>query len=633
MTDTNSFNQYSTFIHQSKYARWREEEGRREVWDETVDRYVTGVCHKLDTGTQEELRDAITELKVMPSMRALMTAGEALDRDNVAGFNCSYIAIDHQRAFDEMMYILMCGTGVGFSVERQYISRLPEVAESFHPTDTVISVGDSKIGWAKAFKQLISFLYQGEVPDWDVSKVRPAGSRLKTFGGRASGSEPLAELFRFSVELFKGAAGRKLTSYECHILCCKIADIVVVGGVRRSALIGLSNLTDDRVRRAKHGNWWDISPELRLANNSACYTEKPDFESFLSEWHSLYESKSGERGLFSRVACQKKAAVNGRRDPDQDFGTNPCSEIILRPSQFCNLSEVVVRSEDSIADLEEKVRLATIIGTVQATMTDFRYLRPVWKRNTEEEALLGVSLTGIMDHPVLSGKEPSLHGLSLKDILERLRGVAVATNKIWAKKLGINQSTAITCVKPSGTVSQLVNSASGIHPRYASKYVRRVRADVKDPLAQMMRDQGVPCEVDVMNPTNLVFSFPQAAPELSTIEGDHTSLEFMDIIDTYNKYWCEHKVSATVHYKQGEFLGIGQWVWDNFDDLSGLSFLPYDGHTYQQAPYEAISDDKYEELVAGMVEIDWSKLGEYEVTDSTTGSQELACSSATGCEI
>lgn len=640
-------NSYEKYIHQSRYARWLEDKGRRETWEETVDRYLNFMSDrmkKLKVSTKDRatcvgmLRDAIINQDVVPSMRALMTAGEALERDHVAGFNCSYLPIETKNSFDEMMYILLCGTGVGFSVERQFVTKLPEVAESFYDTDTVIKVGDSKIGWAKSFKELVSMLYSGNIPKWDVSSVRPSGSRLKTFGGRASGPEPLEDLFRYTINLFKNAAGRKLNSMECHLLCCKIADIVVVGGVRRSALIGLSNLTDDRVRRAKHGNWWDTHLELRLANNSACYTERPDFESFLGEWHDLYKSKSGERGLFSRPACQAKAEANGRRESDWEFGTNPCSEIILRPNQFCNLSEVIVRSTDNFGDLQRKVRCATILGTLQATLTDFRYLRKVWKKNTEEEALLGVSLTGIMDHPVLSGKDKHSTGFDhpnqadLPKILQKLREVSIETNKEWAKKLGINASTAITCVKPSGTVSQLTNTSSGIHPRYSDYYVRRVRADIKDPLAQMMRDQGVPCEVDVMNPNNLVFSFPQQSPKTSVKEGDYGSMEFLEIIDLYNKHWCEHKVSATIHYKQDEFLGIGQWIWDKFDELSGVSFLPYDGHSYQQAPYEAISEQVYNEMVEESVEIDWTQLREYEQEDNTEGTQTLACT-GNACEL
>ena len=655
---------YQEYIHKSRYARYLPKENRRESWAETVSRYVNYFQDqgKINDEEHKELFEAIYNHEVMPSMRALMTAGEALDRDNVAGFNCSYMPIDHPRAFDEMMYILMCGTGVGFSVERQYVQKLPEVAEDMHPTETVIHVVDSKIGWAKAYRELISLLYSGHVPTWDVSGVRPAGSPLKTFGGRASGSEPLVDLFRFTVDVFRNAKGRKLSSIECHDLCCKIAQIVVVGGVRRSALISLSNLTDDRIRRAKHGQWWVETPHRGLANNSACYTEKPDFEAFLEEWKSLYESRSGERGMFSRVASQKQAAKNGRRDPEWDFGTNPCSEIILRPNQFCNLSEVVVRAGDGFDDLKRKVRLAAILGTLQATLTDFRYLRKKWKDNTEEEALLGVSLTGILDNEVLSGKhgltdeyldnvdteshewdlaveawskfyntsEDGFTPMQLSKVLEELKNVAIETNKEWARKLGINQSAAITCVKPSGTVSQLVDSASGIHGRFSPYYIRRVRADSRDPLCAILEEAGVPSETDITSPTTKVFSFYKKSPEGATIAGNQTGMEQLELWDMYQKHWCEHKPSITVYYRDDEFLSIGQWLYNNFDSCSGVSFLPYSDHTYQQAPYEAITEEEYLKGIDTMPKaFNWD-IKEQE--DNTEGAQTLACTGG-ACEI
>jgi ribonucleoside-diphosphate reductase alpha chain len=629
---------YQEYIHKSRYARYIPEEQRRENWDETARRYCDYFKDRgqLTGKDYDEVYNAILNLEVMPSMRALMTAGAALDRDNVAGFNCSYMPIDHPRAFDEMMYILMCGTGVGFSVERQYITKLPTVSEDFHATETTISVIDSKIGWAKAYRELISLLYSGQLPSWDVSKVRPAGATLKTFGGRASGPEPLVDLFKFTVEVFKKAAGRKLSSLECHDLCCKIAQIVVVGGVRRSALISLSNLTDDRIRRAKHGQWWVEEPQRGLANNSACYTEKPDFEAFLSEWTSLYESRSGERGIFSRVASQKQAAKNGRRDSDWDFGTNPCSEIILRPNQFCNLSEVVVRPDDTFDSLRRKVRVASILGTLQATLTDFRYLRKVWRQNTEEEALLGVSLTGILDHPVLSGKVTTgtffdhPNQPDLAKTLETLKNESINTNKKWAAKLGINQSAAITCVKPSGTVSQLVDSASGIHGRFATHYIRRVRADARDPLCGVLEAAGVPVEMDNLSPTTKVFSFVKKAPANAVMASDQTGLEQLELWTMYQEHWCEHKPSITVYYRDSEFLSIGNWLYNNFDDVSGVSFLPYSNHSYEQAPYEEITKEQYDELVKQMPEtVDWDI---NEATDLTEGSQELACVGG-ACEL
>jgi ribonucleoside-diphosphate reductase alpha chain len=558
----------------------------------------------------------------------MMTAGEALDKDNVAGFNCSYLHIDSPRSFDELMYVLMCGTGVGFSVERNFITKLPVIAESFHQTDSTIVVADSKIGWASAFRELIAMLYAGKIPKWDMSKVRPSGARLKTFGGRASGAEPLEDLFNFCVGIFQKASGRKLTSIECHDVVCKIADIVVVGGVRRSALISLSNLSDPRMAKAKSGQWWMDEGQRRLANNSVAYTEKPDFESFLTEMHTMYDSKAGERGIFSRVAAQKIAAKNGRRDPEQDFGTNPCSEIILRSNQFCNLSEVVIRADDDLVSLKKKVEVASIIGTLQATLTDFRYLRNVWKRNTEEEALLGVSLTGICDHYLLGKDSPDLDKW-----LGEMKDVAIKTNKEWADKLGIAQSAAITCVKPSGTVSQLVDSASGIHPRFSKHYIRRVRSDKKDPLAQYMTAAGFPVEDDVMSKSSLVFGFPIKSPESSTTVKQVGAMEQLRVWKKYQDHWCEHKPSITVYYTDSEFLQIAQWIWDNFDSVSGISLLPVSDHVYQQAPYEDITAEKYEELLAAMpVDIKWEDLEHFEKEDNTTGSQELACVGG-ACEI
>lgn len=621
---------YSTYIHRSRYARYIPELNRRETWEETVDRYISFFQKRtpqVEQSVFEMLRNAIVSMDAMPSMRALMTAGKALDKDNIAGFNCSYLAIDHPRAFDEMMYVLMCGTGVGFSVERQYIANLPEVSEEFHDTDTVIRVADSKIGWASAFRELISLLYAGKVPQWDVSEVRPAGSPLKTFGGRASGPAPLEDLFRFSSAVFRGAAGRRLNSLECHDLCCKIADIVVVGGVRRSALISLSNLTDDRIRRCKQGEWWMASPHRALANNSASYTEKPDFAAFLNEWQEMYKSKAGERGIFSRVASQKQAAKNGRRDSKREFGTNPCSEIILRPSQLCNLSEVVVRPGDDLKSLMKKVEVATILGTLQSTLTNFRYVRSLWKKNTEEERLLGVSLTGIMDNTLLSGRGDREY---LVEVLEKLKQHAVDVNKKYAELLGIQQSTAITCVKPSGTVSQLVDSASGIHPRYSHYYIRTVRADATDPLCTILKDAGVPWEDDLMSKNALVFSFPKKAPEDAVVASEMSAKEQLELWELYQDHWCEHKPSMTCYYRDTEFLEVGQWVYNKFDKISGISFLPYDDHVYKQAPYQPITKEEYDKALEGFpVEFDWDLK---EDRDNTEAMQTLACVAGV-CEV
>ena len=624
--------QYQQFIHKSRYARWLESEGRRETWAETVQRYIDFFVEReqLTEGSQEtqEIYNAIYNLEVMPSMRCMMTAGEALKRDNVAGFNCSYLHIDHPRAFDELMYVLMCGTGVGFSVERNFITHLPVVNEGMFHTDTTIVVADSKMGWASAYRELIAMLYAGKIPKWDMRKVRPAGARLKTFGGRASGPEPLIDLFNFTVGVFKKASGRKLTSIECHDVVCKIADIVVVGGVRRSALISLSNLSDQRMAKAKSGAWWENDGHRRLANNSVAYTDKPDFEAYLAEMQSMYESKAGERGIFSRVAAQKMAARNGRRDVDHEFGTNPCSEIILRSNQFCNLSEVVVREDDTLEQLKKKTRIATIIGSLQSTLTDFRYLRVRWKRNTEEEALLGVSMTGIMDHWLLSKTGPDL-----EKWLTEMRDVSIETNKEWSEKLGVNQSVAITCVKPSGTVSQLVDSASGIHPRFSRQYIRRVRSDKKDPLAVYMADKGFPVENDVMSDSSVVFSFPVKAPATSVTVNQVGAMQQLELWKAYQNFWCEHKPSITIYYTDDEFLEVAQWIWKNFDMCSGISLLPYSDHVYQQAPYEDATDEMFAELVGKMpADIDWDDLSNYEMEDNTIGSQELACVGG-ACEI
>ena len=622
---------YQAFIHTSRYARWLDDKNRRESWGETVGRFIeTVVVPKTrDEIVVGDLEEAILGLEIMPSMRALMTAGPALERDNTSGYNCSYLPVDDPKSFDEAMFILLCGTGVGFSVERQYISKLPEVPEQLFNSEDIIVVHDSKEGWAKALRKLLAMLYAGEIPTWDTSKVRPAGAKLKTFGGRASGPAPLEDLFRFTVAMFKEAKGRKLSSIECHDLMCKIGEVVVVGGVRRSAMISLSNLSDDRMRHAKSGNWWENQKQRALANNSVAYTEKPDMETFMREWLALVESKSGERGVFSRVASKKQASYNGRRDPNWEFGTNPCSEIILRPYQFCNLTEVVVRATDSIDDLVRKVELATILGTIQSTYTHFPYLRKVWQKNTEEERLLGVSLTGIMDNKLLGTTNAALD-----KTLKRLRDVAIATNAKWAERLGVPASAAITCVKPSGTVSQLVDSASGIHARHSAYYIRTVRGDNKDPLTQFMRDQGIPNEPCVMKPdTTTVFSFPQKSPEGAVTRNDMSALEQLNLWLVYQRNWCEHKPSVTISVREHEWLEVGAWVYKHFDEVSGVSFLPHSDHTYQQAPYQDIGKTEYEELLSLMPKaIDWAKLSDYETEDTSKGSQTFACVGGS-CEI
>ncbi len=620
---------YQTFIAKSRYAKYIDGEGR-EDWGDTVERYMDNVVRPKagNDSYVNQLRDAILNLEVMPSMRAMMTAGPALARDNTAGYNCSYLAVDDPKAFDEAMFILLCGTGVGFSVERQFIQKLPEVPELFE-SDTVVVVKDSKEGWAKAFRQVLALLWAGEIPKWDVTAVRPAGARLKTFGGRASGPAPLVELFNFAVTTFKAAQNRKLSSIECHDLMCFIGQIVVVGGVRRSAMISLSNLSDDRMRHAKSGQWWETAAHRALANNSVSYTEKPDMETFMREWQALVESKSGERGVFNRQASKVQAAKNGRRDPNYEFGTNPCSEIILRPNQFCNLTEVVVRATDTIDDLERKVRLATILGTIQSSMTKFPYLRKIWNKNTEEERLLGVSLTGIMDNRLTTSQNAGL-----EKTLERLKDVAISTNAEWAERLNIPASAAISCVKPSGTVSQLVDSASGIHARHSPYYVRTVRGDNKDPLTKFMIDKGVPNEPCVMKgDTTTVFSFPIKSPEGAVTRNDMTAVEQLEMWLTYQRSWCEHKPSVTISVRDEEWMEVGAFVYKHFDEMSGVSFLPHSDHTYQQAPYQDCTKEDYQELLAIMPKaIDWSELSEYENEDNTAGSQTMACSGDT-CEL
>ena len=619
---------YQTFIATSRYARWIEEENRRETWTETVARFIDNIVRPVydDSKTINEIEEAILNLEVMPSMRALMTAGPAADRDNTCVYNCSYLPVDHPRAFDEAMFILLCGTGVGFSVERQAIQKLPSVPVELSETDDMIVIQDSKEGWAKGLRKLINLLYLGDMPKWDLSKIRPAGTRLKTFGGRASGPEPLNDLFNFVTSKFKGAAGRKLNSVECHDIMCKIGEVVVVGGVRRSAMISLSNLSDDRMRHAKSGQWWENEGQRALANNSVAYTEKPDMETFMREWTALVESKSGERGIFSREAADKHVERNGRREIGHEWGTNPCSEIILRPYQFCNLTEVVVRPTDTDKTLSKKIKLATILGTIQSTFTSMPYLRPIWRKNTEEERLLGVSLTGIMDNEITYKAD--------KKLLEKLRSVAVQTNIEAAEKLGINQSSAITCVKPSGTVSQLVDSASGIHARHSEYYIRTVRGDNKDPLTQFLKDSGIPAEPCVMKPdSTTVFSFPTKSPDNAVTRDDMDAIEQLELWKNYALNWCEHKPSVTITVREAEWMKVGAWVYENFDICSGVSFLPHSDHTYAQAPYQDCDKATYKEAYSKMPKvIDWVKLSEYEKEDNTAGSQTLACS-GDACEV
>ena len=627
---------YQTYIAKSRYSRYLDDKGRREHWNETVSRYFDFMeSHLRDkhnyTLTPElrgRLEGAVLNLDVMPSMRSLMTAGEALERQNVAGYNCSFLPIDDPKAFDEAMYILLCGTGVGFSVERKYVNKLPEIPEKLYESNTVVHVKDSKEGWAKALRQVMALLWAGEVPKWDVSSVRPAGTRLKTFGGRASGPEPLVDLFAYVTAKFKGAAGRKLSTLEAHDILCKIGEVVVVGGVRRSAMISLSDLDDDRMAHAKAGNWWDGNGQRALANNSAVYDVKPDVGQFMREWSNIYESHSGERGIFNRYASEAQAAKNGRRVLGKEWGTNPCSEIILRPYQFCNLSSVIVRSDDDMASLKEKVTIATILGTFQSTLTSFPYLRKIWQTNTEEERLLGVSMTGILDNKLLN----NVYDSELAGRLEELKNVAVDTNKHLAAELGINPSAAITCVKPEGTVSQLTGTASGIHPQHSAYFIRRVRSDAKDPLTSFLKDSGFPWEPCVMKPdSTVVFSFPMKTPEGARLREDLSAIEHLQLWLTFQRHWCEHKPSVTISVNENEWPKVGAWTWEHFDEITGVSYLPMDGGTYRQAPYESIDEVQYNTLASQMPStIDWEQMKE--VTDNVEGAQTLSCT-AGGCEI
>jgi ribonucleoside-diphosphate reductase alpha chain len=632
-------NPYENFIALSRYARWLEKDNRRETWQETVDRYFDFMLNHLagthnyfpDKSLVEELKTAVFNRNVMPSMRSVMTSGPALERDHVAGYNCSFVPVDNVRSFDETMYILMCGTGVGFSVEYKYVNKLPAIPDTLEKSNTVVVVEDSKQGWAKAFKELISLLYAGQIPAIDVSKLRPSGARLKTMGGRSSGPQPLVNLFDFTIKTFKGAVGRQLKPIEAHDIMCKIGEVVVVGGVRRSAMISLSNINDIEMAAAKSGNWWEQNPQRSLSNNSVAYSRKPEMAQFINEWKSLYDSKSGERGIYNVAAAQKQAARWGRRSSEIHYGTNPCSEIILRPYQFCNLSEVVIRQNDTKEDIAKKVKLATILGTWQSTLTDFKYLRKIWKDNTEEERLLGVSLTGQFGHKFMSGKE-NLE--ELEKFLESIRDVARYTNKQEANKIGINESAAITCVKPSGTVSQLVGVSSGMHPWHNDYYIRTVRGDKKDPLTKFLTDAGIPAEDDVMKPNDTtVFSFPMKAPDGAILRNDLTAIEHLNIWLTYQRAWCEHKPSITVSVREDEWMSVGAWVWEHFDEVSGISFLPYSDHTYKQAPYQDCTEEEYLEALAKMPSaINWDALSLYETEDTTTGTQALACV-AGECEI
>lgn len=621
---------FRSFISKSRYARWIPEYGRRETWEETVNRYADFIAPKVELVPEDKsgLIDKILNHEVMPSMRAIMTAGEALERSNVAGYNCSFVAVDDLRAFDEALYILMCGTGLGFSVEKRHVRYLPEVPAEITPSDKIIVVEDSKEGWARAYRELIESLFRGELPKWDLRQLRPEGARLKTFGGRSSGPGPLNELFEFTVALVAGARGRKLEPEEAHELMCKIGSVVVVGGVRRSALISLSSLTDDKIRDCKSGNWWDSKPHLALSNNSAVYNSKPSRSEFDREWQALIASGSGERGIFNLAGAREHTPE--RRDASKIQGTNPCAEILLRSMGFCNLTEIIVREDDTLETLKEKVRWATLIGTWQSTLTNFPYLREQWKINAEEERLLGVSMTGQMGHAVLNGRE----GRALrKQWLKELKHVAVMTNRKEARRLGINPAAAITTVKPSGTVSTLTNTSSGMHAWHDLYYIRTVRVDKNDPIGRFMEDADVPMEQDVMNPKAVVFSFPFKAPEGAMTRNDQTAIDQLETWLDYKMYWTEHSPSVTVSVKPEEWEEVGNWVFEHFDLITGISFLPYSDHVYKQAPFQTVDKETYEAALALMpTELHWDYLPLYEKEDTTTGSQTLACTAGV-CDV
>jgi ribonucleoside-triphosphate reductase (thioredoxin) len=631
--NSNTMSEYQQFIHTSRYARWLPDEQRRETWIETVDRYLDNIVLPVVGEVPDELRMAIINQDVMPSMRSMMTAGPAAARDNTCMYNCAYLPVDQPSSFAEALFVLLCGTGQGFSVERQEIAKLPTVPKLVKGDYTVV-VADSKEGWATAYNTLINLLYKGIIPKWDVSAVRPAGTPLKTFGGRASGPGPLVDLFKFTVETFKAAEGRKLNSLECHDILCMVGVSVVVGGVRRSAMISLSNLSDDRMRTAKSGDWWKTDSIRGLANNSAAYTEKPGTEAFMKEWLSLVESKSGERGIFNRDAAVAKVLENNRRLPDYQFGTNPCGEIILRPRQFCNLTEVVVRATDDVNSLATKCYWAAYLGTIQSTYTYFPFLSTLnsdWEDNCNEERLLGVSLTGITDNPLMTNANAGLD-----KTLAFLKTVVVSCNKGMSKRLGVPQSTATTCVKPSGTVSQLVDSSSGIHTRHSEYYIRTVRADNMDPMTEFMKAKGFPNEPleDAPDKTT-VFSFPTRAPDKCLTRDSLDAVAQLELWKVYQVSWCEHSVSCTITVREHEWLAVAAWVYNNWSIVSGLSFLPHSDHVYRQAPYQEITLMEYAHAAQKMPKgVDWSELALFEQEDHTKSSQMFACGGDNGsCEI
>ncbi|MDA0320449.1 MAG: recombinase [Proteobacteria bacterium] len=632
MSQLNSKNAAKTmeeYVYISKYSKFLHDQNRRETWAETVKRYKANVLDRhLSNEMAEIIARAILNLEVVPSMRMLATAGPALDRDNVCGYNCAYKAITQPRDFSDALFILSSGTGMGYSVEKKYISQLPKVPSSVKMDEVSFTVQDSREGWQEAVQFAMEEGFLGNIYEYDLSLLRPEGAILKTFGGRSSGPEPLRKTLNYINDLFKKAAGRQLTSLECHDLMCMIASCIVAGGVRRSAMISLGDIDDVEMRNAKNWSLGAFPEERHSANNSYVTNGTPSKEEFEAEWSAMVAGKSGERGIFNRASAKAQAEKFGRKVAD--FGCNPCSEILLvDDGQFCNLSEVIIRADDDFYDLKRKVELATIIGTVQSTFTHFPALPKNWTDNCEEERLLGVSMTGIMDNPLTNGVLAGLPGR-----LNELRNFAIDTNKKWAEKLGISAAASVTCVKPSGSVSALTGTASGIHSRWSDYYIRRTIQSNADPLTQLMIDEGIPHEPSATKPDlETVFSFPIASPLGAVTNGTRSAIEQMEMWLTYQRNWTTHKVSATISVKSDEWDDLAKFVYDHFDEIAGVSFLPYDDHAYVQAPYEQISAEKYEELnLAFPISVNWSRLPEFEIEDTTKASQELACTGG-ACEI
>ena len=611
-------NEVAEFIYKRTYSRWLEDEARREDWPETIERFVGFIISErpdIPDKTISKIRKYMTEFGVMPSMRFLWAAGPAAKADNTCIYNCSFAKINSVDAFAECLYVLMCGTGFGFSVEAEEVDKLPEIPEIKSGQGLPkILIEDSKNGWADSVKTLMGSLYEGQNVYFDYSAIRPEGARLLTMGGRASGPQPLVKLHDFIREIMHNAQGRKLTTIEAHDICNQIAEIVVVGGVRRSSQISLSDLDDQDMRHAKE---WPFPIKRAMANNSAVFREKPSAADFLVEWGALAKSGTGERGIFNLQAAQNKAPA--RRYAPKIQGTNPCGEIMLRDMQFCNLSEVVVREDDDLDSLLDKVETATWLGVIQSSFTDFPYLRKEWKKNCDVEALLGVSLTGQMDnHPVLTSE-------ALKALKSRVLRIARKASGI----LGTKMPAATTCVKPSGTVSQLVDSASGVHPRYSQYYIRRYRIAARDPLFKLMKEAGVPCSPengqDAETATTWVLEFPVKSPEDCVTRKDVTALDQLKHYKNLQHNWCEHNASMTVYVRDDEWFEVGNWVYQNWDIINGVSFLPYDGGKYKLAPYEEIDVHTYERLIKEHPLIDYTQLSHYELEDNTQGKSEFAC--------